>query len=128
MNHISQKIYESEPKKPKSIQIEFSENEIKRDVEINKQIFDMLLEIFYDGMKKYYSKNDIVNLDELTDSNFEKIREYFWSVGFDVFYTLKIDNKIVHKNDSKNKKSDLKDYYINLTKENRIYQIYFDYY
>ena len=128
MNSISQKIYESEPKEPKSIQIEFSENEIKRDVDINKQIFDMLLEIFHDGMKKYYSKNDIVNLDELTDSNFEKIREYFWSVGFDVFYTLKIDNKIVHKNDSKNKKSDLKDYYINLKKENRIYQIYFDYY
>lgn len=128
MNSISQKIYESEPKKPKSIQIEFSENDIKRDVDINKQIFDMLLEIFHDGMKKYYSNNDIVNLDELTDSNFQKIREYFWSIGFDVFYTLKIDNKIVHKNDSKNKKSDLKDYYINLKKENRIYQIYFDYY
>jgi len=128
MNSISQKIYESEPKEPKSIQIEFSENDIKRDVDINKQIFDMLLEIFHDGMKKYYSNNDIVNLDELTDSNFEKIREYFWSVGFDVFYTLKIDNKLVHKNDSKSKKSDLKDYYINLKKENRIYQIYFDYY
>ena len=128
MNSISQKIYESEPKEPKSIQIEFSENDIKRDVDINKQIFDMLLEIFHDGMKKYYSNNDIVNLDELTDSNFQKIREYFWSVGFDVFYTLKIDNKLVHKNDSKSKKSDLKDYYIHLKKENRIYQIYFDYY
>ena len=88
----------------------------------------MLLEIFHDGMKKFYSKDNVVNLDELNDDNFLKIREYFWSIGFEVFYQLSIDNKLIHKNDSKEKKSDLKDYYINLTKNEKVYQIYFDYY
>ena len=128
MNSISQKIYEGNPKEPKSIQIEFSEDEIKREGDINSKIFQMLLEIFYDGMKKFYSKDGIVNLDELNDNSFLKIREYFWSIGFEVFYQLSIDNKLIHKNDSKDKRSDLKDYYINLTKNEKIYQIYFDYY
>lgn len=128
MNSISEKIYEGDPKEPKSIQIQFSEDEIKRKDDINSKIFRMLLEIFHDGMKKFYSTDGIVNLDELNDDNFLKIREYFWSIGFEVFYQLSIDNKLIHKNDSKDKKSDLKDYYINLTKDEKIYQIYFDYY
>ena len=128
MNSISEKIYEGDPKEPKSIQIQFSEDEIKRNDDINSKIFRMLLEIFHDGMKKFYSKDNVVNLDELNDDNFLKIREYFWSIGFEVFYQLSIDNKLIHKNDSKEKKSDLKDYYINLTKNEKVYQIYFDYY
>jgi hypothetical protein len=128
MNSISKKIYESYPKEPRSIQIEFSEEEIKRDEDIHSKIFRMLLEIFHDGMKKFYSKDNIVNLDELNDDNFQRIREYFWSIGFDVFYQLSIDNKVVHVNDSKDRKSDLKDFYVNLTKNERVYQIYFDYY
>ena len=128
MNSISKKIYESYPKEPRSIQIEFSEEEIKRDEDIHSKIFTMLLEIFHDGMKKFYSKDNIVNLDELNDNNFQRIREYFWSIGFDVFYQLSIDNKVIHINDSKDRKSDLKDFYVNLTKNERVYQIYFDYY
>tara|TARA_Y100000590_G_scaffold379724_1_gene447567 strand:- start:276 stop:662 length:387 start_codon:yes stop_codon:yes gene_type:complete len=127
MNSISEKIYEGYPKEPKSIQIQFSDEEIKRDEDINSKIFKMLLEIFHDGMKKFYSKDNIVNLDELNDDNFQKIREYFWSTGFEIFYQLSIDNKVVHINDSKERKSDLKDYYVNLTKGERVYQIYFDY-
>ena len=126
MNSISEKIYEGYPKEPKSIQIQFSGQENKRDEDINSKIFKMLLEIFHDGMKKFYSKEDVVNLDELNDDNFQKIREYFWSVGFEVFYQLSIDNKVIHINDSKDRKSELKDYYINLTKNNKVYQIYFD--
>ena len=128
MNSISKKIYESYPKEPRSIQIEFSEEEIKRDEDIHSKIFNMLLEIFHDGMKKFYSKDNIVNLDELNDDNFQRIREYFWSIGFEIFYQLSIDNKVVHINDSKDKKSDLKDFYVNLTKNERVYQIYFDNY
>tara|TARA_B110001454_G_C12660623_1_gene409347 strand:- start:707 stop:1093 length:387 start_codon:yes stop_codon:yes gene_type:complete len=128
MNSISKKIYEEDPKEPKSIQIQFSEDEIKRNEDINSKIFRMLLEIFHDGMKKFYSKDNVVNLDELNDDNFLKIRKYFWSIGFEVFYQLTINKELVHKNDSKDKKSDLKDYYVNLTKNESVYQIYFDYY
>ncbi len=128
MNSIFKKIYEGEPKEPKSIQIQFSEDEIKRDQDIHSKIFNMLLEVFHDGMKKFYSKDNVVNLDELSDENFLKIRQYFWSIGFEVFYKLTINNQLIHINDSKDKKSDLKDYYVNLTKEDKVYQIYFDYY
>ena len=76
MNSISEKIYEGYPKEPKSIQIQFSEEKIERGEDINSKIFTMLLEIFHDGMKKFYSTDGVVNLDELNDDNFLKIREY----------------------------------------------------
>ena len=39
MNSISYKIYEGEPKEPKSIQIEFSKEENERIGNINEKIF-----------------------------------------------------------------------------------------
>ena len=129
MNSISEKIFEDEPKKVKSIQIEFSKDELEnKDVDFNKNIFDMLLEIFYDGMKKFHLKNGKVNLEEVSNDEFNKIKEYFWSTGFDVFYKLIKDDEVVFKNDYKEKKSKLKDYYLNLKTNNFTYQIYFDYY
>ena len=129
MNSISEKIFEGEPKKVKSIQIEFSKDELEnKDVDFNKKIFDMLLEIFYDGMKKSHLKNGKVNLEEVSNDEFNKIKEYFWSTGFDVFYKLIKDDEVVFKNDYKEKKSELKDYYLNLKTNNFTYQIYFDYY
>tara|TARA_X000000950_G_C13559449_1_gene514951 strand:- start:12 stop:401 length:390 start_codon:yes stop_codon:yes gene_type:complete len=129
MNSISEKIFEREPKKVKSIQIEFSKDELEnKEIDFNKKIFDMLLEIFYDGMKKFHSKNGKVNLEEVSNDEFNKIKEYFWSTGFDVFYKLIKDDEVVFKNDYKEKKSELKDYYLNLKTNNFTYQIYFDYY
>ena len=129
MNSISEKIFEGEPKKVKSIQIEFSNDELEnKENDFNKKIFDMLLEIFYDGMKKFHLKNGKVNLEEVSNDEFNKIKEYFWSTGFDVFYKLIKDNEVVFKNDYKEKKSELKDYYLKLKTDNFIYQIYFDYY
>ena len=129
MNSISEKIFEGEPKKVKSIQIEFSKDELEnKEIDFNKKIFDMLLEIFYDGMKKFHSKNGKVNLEEVSNDEFNKIKEYFWSTGFDVFYKLIKDDEVVFKNDYKEKKSELKDYYLNLKTNNFTYQIYFDYY
>ena len=129
MNSISEKIFEGEPKKVKSIQIEFSNDELEnKETDFNKKIFDMLLEIFYDGMKKFHLRNGKVNLEEVSNDEFNKIKEYFWSAGFDVFYKLIKDNEVVFKNDYKEKKSELKDYYLNLKTDNFTYQIYFDYY
>ena len=129
MNSISEKIFEGGPKKVKSIQIEFSKDELEnKEIDFNKKIFDMLLEIFYDGMKKFHSKNGKVNLEEVSNDEFNKIKEYFWSTGFDIFYKLIKDDEVVFKNDYKDKKSELKDYYLNLKTNNFTYQIYFDYY
>jgi hypothetical protein len=128
MNNISDKIYEGEPKEPKSIQIELSELEIKRGEELNEKIFKMLLEIFYDGMKLFHMKDNQVNLDELSDTEFYKIKQYFWSVGFEIFYIVKLDGEIIRNTDDKERKSDLKDYYLDLKTKTYTYTIFFDYY
>jgi hypothetical protein len=128
MNNISDKIYEGEPKEPKSIQIELSELEIKRGEELNEKIFKMLLEIFYDGMKLFHMKDNQVNLDELSDTEFYKIKQYFWSVGFEIFYIVKLDGEIIRNTDDKDRKSDLKDYYLDLKTKTYTYTIFFDYY
>ena len=128
MNNISVKIYEGEPKEPKSIQIEFSELEIKRGEELNEKIFKMLLEIFYDGMKLFHMKDNQVNLDELSDIEFYKIKQYFWSVGFEIFYILKLEGEIIRNTDDKERKSDLKDYFLDLKTKTYTYTIFFDYY
>ena len=128
MNNISVKIYEGEPKEPKSIQIEFSELEIKRGEELNEKIFKMLLEIFYDGMKLFHMKDNQVNLDELSDTEFYKIKQYFWSVGFEIFYILKLEGEIIRNTDDKERKSDLKDYFLDLKTKTYTYTIFFDYY
>jgi hypothetical protein len=128
MNNISDKIYEGEPKEPKSIQIEFSELEIKRGEELNEKIFKMLLEIFYDGMKLFHMKDNQVNLDELSDTEFYKIKQYFWSVGFEIFYILKLEGEIIRNTDDKERKSDLKDYFLDLKTKTYTYTIFFDYY
>ena len=128
MNQISEKIFEADPKEPNSIQIQLSEIEVKRDEDLNEKIFKMLLEIFYDGMRKYYMKDNQVNLDELSDEQFYKIKQYFWSIGFNVFYILKVNGEIIRNTDDKPKKSDLKDYFLDLKKETHVYSIFFDYY
>ena len=128
MNNISDNIYEGEPKEPKSIQIEFSELEIKRGEELNEKIFKMLLEIFYDGMKLFHMKDNQVNLDELSDTEFYKIKQYFWSVGFEIFYILKLEGEIIRNTDDKERKSDLKDYFLDLKTKTYTYTIFFDYY
>ena len=127
MNDISRKIYESTPKKPKSIQIEFDQEELNSSEELNKKIFKMLLEIFYDGMRKFNLKDNQVNLKELSDEDFMKLREYFWSIGFDVFYIVKINDVEVKNTNTLESKSDLKAYYLDLKIDEYLFTISFDY-
>tara|TARA_B100001123_G_C15183505_1_gene976310 strand:+ start:875 stop:1261 length:387 start_codon:yes stop_codon:yes gene_type:complete len=128
MNKTSKKIYEGDPKEPNSIQIVFSKDEVDEQYDLNEKIFKMLLEIFHDGMRKFNLKDDQVNLKELSDEDFYKIRQYFWSIGFDVFYNLKINNVQIRTTDDKTKKSDLKDYFLNLSIDEYFFTIFFDYY
>lgn len=127
MNEISKKIFEGEPKKPKSIQIEFDKSELTNKENYYEKLFKMLLEIFYDGMRKFNLQGDTVNLIELTDSDFMKIREYFWSIGFDVYYSVTLDEVELKNTITSTKNSDLKDYFLNLKVENYLFTIIFDY-
>ena len=46
-----------------------------------KTLFEMLLIIVTEGLKKFYGKNDKINIAELTDDNINNINSYLKKIG-----------------------------------------------
>ena len=128
MNDISVQIYKSSPKPLKSIQIEMPE--VVNKSKPNDEIFMMLLEIFHNGMVKFYSNEcNIVNLDTITEDNLLNIRKYFWSFGFDIFYRIyDLQNNLLKQNKNYTNPTELNNKYLDLKTDNLRYRITFDYY
>ena len=87
---LSKLIFRENCKQPHSIQLSLYED----DSNI-QDIFKLLLIMFTEGMKIKYGKYDtikkidIVNLEDLDDKQFNSIKEYFNSFGFDCYYKCK---------------------------------------
>jgi len=87
---LAKLIFNENCKLPNSIQLSLYEN----DCNI-RDIFKLLLIIFTEGMKIKYGKYNtnkkikIVNLEDLDEKQFNIIKEYFNSFGFDCNYTIK---------------------------------------
>ena len=128
MNDISVQIYKSSPKPIKSIQVEMPE--VVHKSKPNDEIFMMLLEIFHNGMVKFYSNEcNIVNLDTITEDNLLHIRKYFWSFGFDIFYRIyDLQNNLLKQNKNYTNPTELNNKYLDLKTDNLRYRITFDYY
>ena len=128
MNDLSVQIYKSSPKPLKSIQIEMPE--VVNKSKPNDEIFMMLLEIFHNGMVKFYSNEcNIVNLDTITEDNLLNIRKYFWSFGFDIFYRIyDLQNNLLKQNKNYTNPTELNNKYLDLKTDNLRYRITFDYY
>ena len=116
---IIDNIFLHSPKDSKSIQLIFD------DIGTDELLFKKLVEILVKGMKILFSnENDQVNIQDLTDADFIKLKMYFMSFGFDVFYNINEQPKI----ESKNKKSELCLFYFSLKiTEDMKYYIVFDY-
>jgi len=115
---IIENIFSNLPKDTKSIQLIFD------DIDNEELLFKKLVEILVKGMKILFSNNnETVNLPDLTDDDFIKLKIYFMSFGFDIIYNVNEQPKVEPKN-----KNELCLYYFSLKiTDDMIYYIVFDY-
>lgn len=103
-------------KEPNSIKLELAPPE--RGVHIGLHIFQELLQIFTDGIKYFYSKDDgKVDINNLTIDNIDLMKRYFLSIGFQLILDVFTPENYVSKPDVFNDKS--------LIKENTMLDEYF---
>ncbi len=115
---IIENIFTNNPRDAKSIQLIFD------DINDEQLLFKKLVEILVKGMKILFSENnENVNLQDLTDEDFIKLKMYFMSFGFDIIYDINSHPVIEPKN-----KNELCLYYFSLkVSDDLIYYIVFDY-
>ena len=139
---LSEDIFNNNCKSRGSIQLTVEDDKNIKD------IFEMLLIMFTEGMKIKYGYYDdvkkkiIVDLDNINDKKFMNINEYFNSFGFDCYFDkisyidylngkdsfpLKINITDKNINNLINKDTKLADIKYTIKTENNIYSIYFDF-
>ncbi len=112
---ICELIYSSTPKQPHSIELDFSELDLTIE-----EIFQQLLMIFTDGMKRFFGdENGKVDLEHISADDFKLMNEYFHSIGFSISYSINTEPVLKPK-------QSLKDYHLRLIVKNNIYVISFD--
>ena len=103
-------------KEPNTIKLELAPPE--QGVHIGLHIFQELLQIFTDGIKYFYSKDDgKVDINSLTEDNIDLMKRYFLSIGFQLILDVFTPENYVSKPDIFNDKS--------LIKENTMLDEYF---
>lgn len=149
INKIIRKILSEEVKPPCSIQIlpdDKTFDECGDELSIN-DLFCTLVEGFTEAMKYLYGDaNGIVNLSNLSHTNFEKVNEYFNSIGFNINYeiqpeiTQEYTNYLLSQNsnelpnlDENNISNEINldklcNHYLNLRSNNLKYKLSFDFY
>ncbi len=88
---IAQKIFKKPPGVPKSVAFTVDEEMDMREV------FEMLLMIFTEGMKILYGNEEgKVDLNARTEKDFAKVKEYFHSLGFNCEYKVYLPSQAAH--------------------------------
>jgi hypothetical protein len=109
---------------------------LEEDMDL-KEIFEMLLMIFTEGMKILYGNEDgTVDLNARTEKDFLKVQEYFKSFGFICNYTIYLPSQAAvmdfetrkYYNININDKTKLKDLKLPLKCGPRIFEISFNFY
>ena len=103
-------------KEPNTIKLELAPPE--KGVHIGLHIFQELLQIFTDGLKYFYSKDDgKVDINSLSKDNIDLMKRYFLSIRFQLILDVFTPENYVSKPDVFNDKS--------LIKENTMLDEYF---
>ena len=80
-------VFKDSPKEKDSIKLELDPP--NKNNNINKHIFEQLLQIFTDGMKYLYSDNDNkVDIASLEIDSIFKMKEYFESFGVELIFNM----------------------------------------
>ena len=128
-------VFKDKPKEKNSIKLELEPP--NKNNNINKHIFEQLLQIFTDGMKYLYSDNDNkIDIASLEIDSILKMKEYFESFGVELIFNMYDQTNYVLKpyiyNNPElyNKSKSVNDFYyeITLEKNNKIlvYRISFN--
>ena len=134
-NSFIEYVFKDKPKEKNSIKLELDPP--NKNNNINKHIFEQLLQIFTDGMKYLYSDNDNkVDIASLEIDSILKMKEYFESFGVELIFNMYDQTNYVLKpyiyNNPElyNKSKSVNDFYyeITLEKNNKIlvYRISFN--
>ena len=103
-------------KEPNTIKLELAPPE--KGIHIGLHIFQELLQIFTDGIKYFYSKDDgKVDINSLSKDNIDLMKRYFLSIGFQLILDVFTPDNYISKPDIFNDKS--------LIKENTMLDEYF---
>ena len=128
-------VFKDKPKEKNSIKLELDPP--NKNNNINKHIFEQLLQIFTDGMKYLYSDNDNkVDIASLEIDSILKMKEYFESFGVELIFNMYDQTNYVLKPyiynspELYNKSKSVNDFYyeIPLEKNNKmlVYRISFN--
>jgi len=101
-----------------------------------KEIFEMLLMIFTEGMKILFGEDGKVDLNSRTEKDFIKVQEYFKSFGFMCNYKVYLPSQCADINFESRKynnvtmtpKTKLKDLRLPLKCGPRVFEISFDFF
>jgi len=86
-NSFIEYVFQKEPKEKNSIKLELDSPQEGNN--INKHIFEQLLQIFTDGMKYLYSDGDNkINIASLEIDSILKMKEYFESFGVELIFNM----------------------------------------
>ena len=86
-NSFIEYVFKDKPKEKNSIKLELDPP--NKNNNINKHIFEQLLQIFTDGMKYLYSDNDNkVDIVSLEIDSILKMKEYFESFGVELIFNM----------------------------------------
>ena len=86
-NSFIEYVFKNSPKEKNSIKLELDSPQEGNN--LNKHIFEQLLQIFTDGMKYLYSDNDNkVDIASLEIDSILKMKEYFESFGVELIFNM----------------------------------------
>ena len=86
-NSFIEYVFKNLPKEKNSIKLELDPPD--KNNNINKYIFEQLLQIFTDGMKYLYSDNDNkVDIASLEIDSILKMKEYYESFGVELIFNM----------------------------------------
>lgn len=128
-------LFSNNPKEKNTIKLEL--NNPEHGIKLPLHIFQELLMIFTSGMKYLFSNGTgKLNINEITDENIKTMNDYFMSIGFVIIiniFTIKeyLDNmKLPNyflKRELIKDDTHIKDIYYEITSDDKIYRISFNF-